>query len=79
MIMKRRNGAVFLAAAMLVLFGNGCGSSDTAGSTKIYYTAIESGDYYEGWASRLEEQASAQGASFAVGYAETLWRHRMPR
>lgn len=70
MIMKRRNGAVFLAAAMLVLFGNGCGSSDTAGSTKIYYTAIESGDYYEGWASRLEEQASAQGASFAVGYAE---------
>lgn len=70
-IMKRKNGAVLLAAAMLVLFGNGCGGSDSAaGSAKIYYTAIESGDYYEGWASRLEEQASAQGASFAVGYAE---------
>lgn len=70
-IMKRKNGAVLLAAAMLVLFGNGCGGSDSAaGSAKIYYTAIESGDYYEGWASRLEEQASAQGASFAAGYAE---------
>ncbi len=69
--MKQKNRSVLLAAAMLVLFGNGCGDSDlAAGSTKIYYTAIESGDYYEGWASRLEEQASAQGASFAAGYAE---------
>ena len=45
--MKQKNRSVLLAAAMLVLFGNGCGDSDlAAGSTKIYYTAIESGDYY---------------------------------
>lgn len=69
--MKRKNGMVLLTAAMLILLGNGCGSGNmSAGSVKMYYTAIESGDYYEGWASRLQEQASAQGASFDVGYAE---------
>lgn len=69
--MKRKNGVILLAAAMLVVFANGCGSGDMpAGGTKMYYTAIESGDYYEGWAGRLQEQAVSQGASLAVGYAE---------
>lgn len=69
--MKRKNGVILLAAAMLVVFANGCGSGDMpAGDTKMYYTAIESGDYYEGWAGRLQEQAVSQGASLAVGYAE---------
>lgn len=68
--MKWKNGVIFLTAAMLVLFGNGCGGNTAAGGTKMYYTAIESGDYYEDWASRLQEQASKKGASFEVGYAE---------
>lgn len=69
--MRRKNGRVLLTAAMLAVLANGCGSSNTAaGGTKIYYTAIESGDYYEGWASQLQEQASQKGASFEAGYAE---------
>lgn len=36
----------------------------------MYYSAIEDGDYYEGWAAQLQEQAAAQGASFDVGYAQ---------
>ncbi len=41
-----------------------------AESAKIYYTAIESGDYYEGWAGQLKEQAESNGNSFEAGYAE---------
>lgn len=68
MAQKRRG--VILAAVVLILFGSGCQSKDSNGSTKIYYSAIEDGDYYEGWASQLQEQAVAQGASFDVGYAQ---------
>lgn len=70
--MRRCKGAVFLAAAMLVLSGNGCGKKEIAAGSdiRIYYAAIESGTYYEGWASQLGEQAASYGASFEVGYAE---------
>ncbi|MDE7323510.1 MAG: sugar ABC transporter substrate-binding protein [Lachnospiraceae bacterium] len=69
--MKRKNGVILLTAAVLGLFGSGCGSRDAAAnSAKIFYAAIESGDYYEGWASQLQEQADLKGASFDVGYAE---------
>lgn len=68
--MAQKRQGVILAAVVLTLFGSGCQSKDSNDSTKIYYSAIEDGDYYEGWASQLQEQAVAQGASFDVGYAQ---------
>ena len=61
-----------MAAAVSVLLTSGCQNKDQSGSsgTKIYYTAIESGDYYEGWANQLKEQAEAKGLGFDAGYAE---------
>lgn len=61
-----------MAAAILVSLISGCQMKDMAnsGSMKIYYAAMESGDYYEGWASQLQEQAAKYGADFDVGYAE---------
>lgn len=58
--------------AVAVLLTSGCqgGKQSGNGNTKIYYTTIESGDYYEGWASQLKEQAEADGNSFEAGYAE---------
>jgi len=71
-IMGKKSGTIFLVAAIVASLISGCREIDTTknGSTKIYYTAIESGDYYEGWASQLQEQASKYGAVFDVGYAE---------
>lgn len=71
-IMVKRTKALFMAAAVSVLLTSGCQNKDQSGSsgTKIYYTAIESGDYYEGWANQLKEQAEANGSSFDAGYAE---------
>ena len=70
--MGKRMGTVFLIAAIVVLLTGGCqnGKQTNGGSAKIYYTAIESGDYYEGWASQLKEQAEANGNSMETGYAE---------
>lgn len=64
--------SVLVLQASLVLSLGGCQKNSAGGGSgaKIYYTAIESGDYYEGWASQLQEQASKKGASFEVGYAE---------
>ncbi|MCI9175101.1 MAG: substrate-binding domain-containing protein [Lachnospiraceae bacterium] len=71
MIKKTKLKAVFLAVGMSVMSISGCqNKSASVGSTKIYYAAIESGDYYEGWASQLEDQAQKMGADFEVGYAE---------
>lgn len=69
--MKRKKGLILLTASIVLLAG-GCQKNSAGGGkdAKIYYTAIESGDYYEGWASRLQEQASQKGASFEAGYAE---------
>jgi len=61
---------MILAAAVMVLIGSGCQAKATGGSAQMYYSAIEDGDYYEGWAAQLQEQAAAQGASFDVGYAQ---------
>lgn len=71
-IMGKKSGTVFLTSAVIVSLISGCGKDDTAesGSKKIYYTAIESGDYYEGWAGQMQEQALRHGAAFDVGYAE---------
>lgn len=71
-VMEKRIGILFLIAAVSVLLTSGCQSKDnsSSGSAKIYYTTIESGDYYEGLASKLNEYAKADGASFEVGYAE---------
>ncbi len=68
--MVRKKYRMLLAVAVLVSFGTGCQSKDANRNTQIYYSAIEDGDYYEGWASQLQEQAAACGASFDVGYAQ---------
>lgn len=67
--MRKRTSAVILAimtASMLA----GCGNNETAGGLKTYYAAMESGAYYEDWASQLGEQAQVHGMEFDVGYAE---------
>lgn len=71
-VMKKRVIAVGLIGIMVALSVSGCQSKNVADSeeTNIYYAAIESGDYYEGWASQLQEQAEKAGAKFDVGYAE---------
>lgn len=68
--MKKGMGAVLLAATMAASLLGGCQNADTADGAKIYYAAIESGTYYEGWASQIKEQAQMQGLEFDVGYAE---------
>lgn len=69
--MIKKAKAVFLAAGMAVMFISGCQNKSVSdGDVKIYYAAIESGDYYEGWASQLKEQAAKLGADFETGYAE---------
>ncbi len=68
--MRKRTGAVLLTTAIVVSLLTACQSVDTAGGVKVYYAAIESGSYYEGWASQLEERAKEQGLEFDVGYAE---------
>lgn len=68
--MKKRTGAVLFAAIITVFIFNGCQKADAAEDVKIYYAAIESGPYYEGWASQLEEEAQRNGMKFDVGYAE---------
>lgn len=68
--MTQKKRGVILMAVVLALFGGGCRSKDSNGSIKIYYSAIEDGDYYEEWASQLQEQTVAHGASFDVGYAK---------
>ncbi len=68
--MAQRRQRMILAAAVMVLIGSGCQAKATGGSAQMYYSAIEDGDYYEGWAAQLQEQAAAQGASFDVGYAQ---------
>ena len=68
--MKKRTRTLCIILAMIALF-SGCGKKEAdRGSVEIYYAAIESGDYYEGWASQLKEQAGVYGAEFEVGYAE---------
>ena len=70
-IMIKKSKTILLAAAIAVMFISGCqNKSAPDGDVKIYYAAIESGDYYEGWASQLKEQAEKMGADFEVGYAE---------
>ena len=69
--MMKKTKAVFMASVMAVMFLSGCQSKSVSnGRVNIYYAAIESGDYYEGWADQLKEQAQKQGADFEVGYAE---------
>lgn len=68
--MKKKIGLIFLAIAILACF-SGCQKNETnSDKANIYYAAIESGDYYEGWASQLKEQATSRGLAFDVGYAE---------
>lgn len=70
--MKKKFGAVFLSLAVVVSVLSGCQkkAAEDDGGVKIHYAAIESGDYYEGWASQLQEQAQKHGSEFDVGYAE---------
>lgn len=67
---KARAGC--LAAVLLAAMVSGCGKGDLADgkAVKMYYSATESGDYYEGWAEQLKDRAAACGAEFDVGYAE---------
>ena len=68
-MMQKRQG-ILLAATMFVLLGSGCQSDNTNGNIKFFYSAIEDGDYYEDWASQLQEHATLYDASFDVGYAQ---------
>jgi ABC-type sugar transport system, periplasmic component len=69
-MMKKRMGAMLMAAAIVSSLFIGCQKADTADGVKVYYAAIESGTYYEGWAEQLEDQAKMRGLEFDVGYAE---------
>lgn len=68
--MKKKISTIILAAAIAASLLTGCQTVDSANNMSVYYAAIESGSYYEGWASQLEEQAQMQGLGFDVGYAE---------
>ncbi len=59
-------------AVIMASLTSGCQQKNHGGkgNGKIYYSAIESGDYYEGWAKQLKEQAEKIGYEFEVGYAE---------
>lgn len=46
--MRKKTGIMFFTAVAIVLLICGCQKNDRAGSVKIYYAAIEDGDYYEG-------------------------------
>ena len=69
--MGQRKHMLVLTAAVIAVLAGGCQKNDTDAGKKIYYSAIEDGDYYEKWAAQLQEQAAAQGASFDVGYAQS--------
>ena len=59
--MKKIARILCIVMAVTVLF-SGCGETEAEeGSVKIYYAAIESGDYYEGWANQLTEHADING------------------
>ncbi len=69
--MKKKAEAVVLTGLFTALLLSGCqGGGSSGGGVRIYYSAIESGDYYEGWAASLNEQAAQHGDTFDVGYAE---------
>ena len=69
--MIKKTKAGFITAAIAAMLISGCrNESVSSDGVKIYYAAIESGDYYEGWARQLGEQAGKMGADFEVGYAE---------
>ena len=70
MVLRQKYHCLILAAALTALVGNGCRAQDTGDGVRIYYSAIEDGDYYEGWALQLQEQAAAHGAAFEAGYAQ---------
>ncbi len=71
-VMKKKTGVICSVAAMIILLAVGCQKKDTVdgSSVAIYYAAIESGTYYEGWAEQLQEKAALYGSSFEAGYAE---------
>ena len=60
-VLRQKYHCLILAAALTALVGNGCRAQDTGDDVRIYYSAIEDGDYYEGWALQLQEQAAAHG------------------
>ena len=70
--MKReKTYCIFLAGLFAVCMVMGCGGNVMSGKgISVYYAAIESGDYYEGWAEKLGMQAQERGYGFDVGYAE---------
>ena len=70
--MKTKTRARILILAGMMLCLSGCQKADqqNSDSKKLYYTAMESGDYYEDWAKRLGEKAGAYGFEFQAGYAE---------
>ena len=67
--MKKKIRFIFSAITILA-FLSGCQKKEMNSSANIYYTAIESGTYYEGWANQLQEQAASYGFAFDAGYAE---------
>lgn len=69
--MVKTKKILFSALALAVLLAGGCQKDEkSSGKAEIYYSAIESGDYYEGWANNLKGQAEKEGYGFEVGYAE---------
>lgn len=70
--MRGKTGAVILVSLLAAVLISGCQGSKAAGAEgkKMYYAAMESGDYYEGWATGLKGQAGKFGFAFEAGYAE---------
>ena len=57
-VMVKTKKILFSALALAVLLAGGCQKDEkSSGKAEIYYSAIESGDYYEGWANNLKGQA----------------------
>ncbi len=70
--MRKRTNSIIFIIVIVVFFAAGCQKKDTTkqNDIKIYYSAIESGDYYERWASQLQKQAEQFGCKLDAGYAE---------
>lgn len=68
----KRMMAMLGTGIIMALMITGCQGKDAEkqGEVAIYYSAIESGSYYEGWSEQLKEQAAQYGSTFETGYAE---------
>lgn len=69
--MKKRLG-VLLAAVLMAGVCSGCqsGTDTGSGGVKVFYSVVESGDYYEGRVAMVQKKAEELGVQLDVEYAE---------